>query len=116
MEEEDLIARFCEKLGVDKSVLDRLYDDWEASKADTPPIGVEVIEYVMAYPQPTDEDLVANHAAGLPVKRERLTRCKDCRWAHEAPSVEQWHLECRVRPLSRHYTDANGFCHLGEAR
>ena len=77
---------------------------------------IECVEYVVAYPQPTDEDLAANHAAGLPVTRERLTRCKDCRWAHEAPSVEQWHLECRVRPLSRHYTDANGFCHLGEAR
>ena len=45
-----------------------------------------------------------------------VTRCRYCRWAHEAPPVEQWHLECRVRPLCRHYTPDDGFCHLGERR
>lgn len=35
-------------------------------------------EYVVAYPRVTSEDLTANHAAGLPVTRERIVRCKDC--------------------------------------
>ena len=47
---------------------------------------------------------------------ERIVRCRDCRWAHEAPPVEEWRLECRVRPLCRHYTPDDGFCHFGERR
>ena len=46
----------------------------------------------------------------------KVVRCKNCRWAHEAPPVDEWHLECRVRPLCRHYTPDTGFCHLGEPR
>ena len=44
----------------------------------------------------------------------QVVRCRDCRWAHEAPLVDGWQLECWVRPLSRHYTPDMGFCHLGE--
>lgn len=73
-------------------------------------------EWVTAFPVVTGEMLTENHAAGLPETRERITRCKDCRWAREAPPVEEWHLECRVRPLNRHYTPDDGFCHLGEPR
>lgn len=73
-------------------------------------------EWVTASPVVTDEMLAENHAAGLPETRERITRCKDCRLAREAPPVEEWHLECRVRPLNRHYTPDDGFCHLGEPR
>ena len=58
-------------------------------------------------------DLYTDHDG---VKCERITRCKDCRWSREAPPVEDYHLECRVRPLCRHYTDDDGFCHLGEPR
>lgn len=73
-------------------------------------------EWVTAFPVVTGEMLAENHAAGLPETRERITRCKDCRWAREATPVEEWHLECRVRPLNRHYTPDDGFCHLGEPR
>lgn len=47
---------------------------------------------------------------------ERIVRCRDCRWAREAPPQEGWHLECGVRPLCRHYTPDGGYCHLGERR
>lgn len=47
------------------------------------------------------------------IRCEPITRCKHCRWAHEVPPVDEWHLECRVRPLNRHYTTDMGFCHLG---
>ena len=39
---------------------------------------VEYDEYVVGYPRITGEDLTANHAAGLPVTREHIVRCKDC--------------------------------------
>ena len=50
------------------------------------------------------------------IKCEPITRCKHCRWAHEAPPVEEWHIECRVHPLNMHYTPDMGFCHLGEPK
>ena len=46
----------------------------------------------------------------------KVVRCKNCRWTCDAPPVGCWHLECRVRPLSRHYTPDDGFCHLGEPK
>lgn len=45
-----------------------------------------------------------------------IVRCRNCRWADEAPAVEGFHLECRLRPLARHYTDDDGYCHMGERR
>ena len=45
-----------------------------------------------------------------------VTRCRDCRWVYEVQPRLHWHLECRARPLCRHYTPDDGFCHLGERR
>lgn len=40
---------------------------------------IEYDEWVVATPKNlTSEDLTANHAAGLPVTREHVIRCKDC--------------------------------------
>ena len=39
---------------------------------------IEYDEQIVAYPRVTSEDLTANHAAGLPLTRERIVRCKDC--------------------------------------
>ena len=77
-------------------------------------------EYVMEYD---------GWATGLPLttymtirdtmhklRKEEIVRCKDCRWSKEAPRVEHWHLECIVRPLSRHYTADEDFCSHGERR
>lgn len=78
---------------------------------------IEYDEWVVATPKNlTSEDLTANHAAGLPVTREHIVRCKDCRWSKEAPKVESYHLECNLRPLSRHYVRDDGFCDHGETR
>lgn len=42
-------------------------------------IELEYDEYVVATPKHlTSEDLTANHAAGLPLTREHIVRCKDC--------------------------------------
>lgn len=42
---------------------------------------IEYDERVVAYPTNiTSEDLTANHAAGLPLYREKVIRCKDCRF------------------------------------
>ena len=63
--------------------------------------------------------LVDEAPTGITIECERaslLTRCRDCHYAHEAPPVEGWHLECCVRPLCRHYTPDDGFCHLGTPR
>lgn len=49
-------------------------------------------------------------------RKERVIRCKNCRWSHEAPKVEGFHLECVLRPLSRHYTKDDDFCSHGEQR
>lgn len=49
-------------------------------------------------------------------RKERVIRCKNCRWSHEAPKVEGFHLECVLRPLSRHYTKDDDFCSHGELR
>lgn len=78
-------------------------------------------EYVVKGAEPNETVLHSRTPNGyeawhwLPV-RERIVRCRDCRWAHEAPPVDEWHLECRVRPLCRHYTPDYGFCHLGEPK
>lgn len=78
---------------------------------------IEYDEYVIAYPKNlTSEDLSANHVAGLPLTREHIVRCKDCRWAKDAPIVEGYHLDCALRPLSRHYTRDEDFCSHGEER
>lgn len=42
--------------------------------------------------------------------RTKRARCCDCRWAREAPKVDGYHLECFLRPLSRHYTKDDDFC------
>lgn len=40
---------------------------------------VEYDEWIVATPKNiTSDDLTANHAAGLPVTREHIVRCKDC--------------------------------------
>jgi len=57
-----------------------------------------------------DEEIIRRLGYVKPV------RCRDCRWAREATPQGQWHLECRLRPLARHYTDDGGFCHMGERR
>lgn len=37
------------------------------------------LEWVEACPaELTNEDLAANHAAGLPIRREHIVRCRDC--------------------------------------
>lgn len=78
---------------------------------------MEYREIVYAVPtNVTGEDLSRNHAAGLPIMREWIVRCRDCRWSSEAPRVEGYHLECALRPLSRHYTRDEDFCSHGEAR
>ena len=42
---------------------------------------LEYDELVYAIPRNlTKEDLSANHAAGLPLLRERVVRCKDCKF------------------------------------
>ena len=43
--------------------------------------------------------------------RERIVRCRHCRFRMERASGA---MECAVRPLSRHYTEPDGYCHLGE--
>lgn len=48
--------------------------------------------------------------------RGPIVRCRDCRFAHEAPRVEGYHLECRLRPLCRHYTADGDYCSRGERR
>lgn len=45
-----------------------------------------------------------------------VVRCKSCRWSKEAPKVEDYHLECFLRPLSMHYTKDDDFCSYGERR
>lgn len=46
----------------------------------------------------------------------KCVRCKDCRWSQDAPKVEEYHLECILRPLSRHYTGDEDFCSQGEPK
>lgn len=50
------------------------------------------------------------------LRKEQVIRCKSCRWALEAPRVDDFHLECVLRPLSRHYTGDNDFCSHGKQR
>lgn len=45
---------------------------------------LEYDELVYAIPRNvTKEDLSASHAAGLPLERERIIRCKDCKFYDE---------------------------------
>ena len=39
-----------------------------------------------------------------------LVRCRDCRHAAE----RNGRLVCRVRPMTMHVTEPDGFCHRGE--
>lgn len=78
---------------------------------------IEYDEWIVATPKNlTSDDYAENHAAGLPITREHIVRCKDCRWSQDAPKVEEYHLECILRPLSRHYTRDEDFCSHGEPK
>ena len=50
------------------------------------------------------------------LRKEQIVRCKECRYARETDIVEQYHLECIVYPLSRHFTRDDDFCSHGERR
>ena len=43
-----------------------------------------------------------------------VVRCKSCRWSKEAPRVDDYHLECFLRPLSSYYVKDDDFCCYGE--
>lgn len=114
--------------------LNKLYELWleEHSQSSLDPnmlprygAGGREIEYdeqIIAYPIITSEDLTANHAAGLPLYRERIVRCKDCEhaWAHDGcieclcHFVQTWDyyndepMHTAVRP--------DGFCSWGKRR
>lgn len=99
--------------------LQEQYEKWLASRSSAERLErrIEYDEYVIAYPKNlTSEDLSANHAAGLPLTREHIVRCGNCRWSKDAPVVDVYHLECALRPLSRHYTRDEDFCSHGEER
>ena len=58
------------------------------------------------------EPLTRDEALGI----AGVVRCKSCRWSREAPKVDGYHLECSLRPLSRHYAKDDDFCSYGERR
>lgn len=70
-------------------------------------------EQIVAYPRVTSEDLTANHAAGLPLTRERIVRCKDCKYGFDECSG---YLYCGRRPGHCFETHADGFCSWAERR
>lgn len=85
-----------------KSVLDRLRP-------------LEYDEYVVRIPKPTEEDMSANHAAGLPVM-EKIVRCRACKWFRE-----DWTPHDRERPYfcvlhGDDLADGYGFCSWSEPK
>lgn len=106
--------------------LSELYESWLTTVST--PIGLEILptygaygreieyeEFVEAFPKHlTSEDLRANHAAGLPLIREQIVRCKDCqafienatKYDDECPHFCTFHGSDAVSPL--------GFCSWGE--
>lgn len=102
--------------------LNKLYELWleEHSQSSLDPnmlprygAGGREIEYdeqIIAYPIITSEDLTANHAAGLPLTRERIVRCKDCAYFFRDATLHD--DEC-PHFCSKHGTDMDddmGFC------
>ena len=48
---------------------------------------------------------------------ERITRCRDCAYCFKTlwpPAGPRF--DCRLRPYQRHFTEPDGFCHLGMPR
>lgn len=81
---------------------------------------IEYDEWIEAVPKNlTSEDLTANHAAGLPLIRERIIRCKDCRWftEFETPSDEEYPHFCIYHGTDLTELDkVAGFCAWAEYR
>lgn len=75
----------------------------------------EYDECVVAYPKNvTSEMLSANHAAGLPVTREHIVRCKDCDYFKANSDATHGGGFCRVWARPRKTND--GFCDHGLRR
>ena len=76
---------------------------------------IEYDEVIKAFPTNlTPEDFKANHAAGLPVTRERIVRCKDCDYFKANSDTSNGGGFCRVWARPRR-TDS-GFCDHGLKR
>ena len=79
---------------------------------------IEYDEWIEAVPKNlTSEDLSANHAAGLPITREHIIRCKDCRWLtdFETPSDEEYPHVCIYHGTDLTDLDkVDGFCAWAE--
>lgn len=75
----------------------------------------EYDEWIVATPRNvTGEDLSRNHAAGLPLTRERIIRCRDCRWfsEYETPNDEEYPHFCLYHGTDLERVD--GFCAWAE--
>ena len=79
---------------------------------------IEYDEWIEAVPKNlTSEDLSANHAAGLPITKEHIIRCKDCRWftEFETPSDEEYPHFCIYHGTDLTDLDkVDGFCAWAE--
>lgn len=108
--------------------LDKIYELWlemhDQSSLDSDMLprhgaGGREIEYdeqIIAYPRITSEDLAANHAAGLPIGRERIVRCKDCHYFFRDATP---HDEDCPHFCSKHGIDMaedDGFCSWARRR
>ena len=73
---------------------------------------LEYEEYIVSCPQPTNEDLLANHATGLSVM-EKIVRCKACKSFIRDATPEDTEYPHFCTGLGIDLKDGSGFCAWG---
>lgn len=103
-----------------KVMLNEAYERWlEWRSVELAPVTYD--ERIVAYPKVTPEMLTTNHAAGLPLMREQIVRCRDCEY-YEPDYTDGAMFDatvCWAWDNGRDYpsvTSPNGFCHRAKPR
>lgn len=103
-----------------KDMLDEAYERWlESRSVELAPVIYD--EHIVACPRVTHELLTANHAAGLPLMREQIVRCKDCEY-YEPDYTDGAMFDatvCWAWDNGHDYpsaTSPDGFCHRAKPR
>ena len=88
------------------------YDSWMNEGEGEPPDVSELCQEADAIDRAVDDEVAYALAQAENDRGDWVepVRCRECRHAHE----RNGRLVCRVRPMSMHVTEADGWCHRGK--